>query len=618
LETPRNQGAPQAPERARAFLRHLRKAVVTVELVRGPTGEVVDGVVREANAAALRALGRPIGEAVGNSMSHLLGDEAIRPFLRAARSVARTGEVQTLRTRRGGATLVESILPAGGDRVTVVSLEEGPRTPSQDEARRALELLELGDAFFEVDPGWRIQRLNRTSELLLGQGREAAVGRTLWEVWPWAARPDAPPGVELRRCMDERAPVRFEAHDAERDAWTSVSAHPTTGGGIAVFFRDVSDRRRAEAALQRANARLVEADRHKDEFLGILSHELRNPLAPIWNSIYILDHAEPGGEQARRAREVIARQAGHLGRLVDDLLDVTRIANGKVDLRRTRLELGELVRRTGEDHRALLEQHGVTLELALPDAPVWVDGDLTRLAQVVGNLLQNAAKFTATGGRVTLSLVTAGGEAEIRVRDTGTGIEPALLEQVFEPFTQGAQGLARTAGGLGLGLALVKGLAALHGGRVAARSDGPGQGTEFVVTLPVASAAGTGEAVSRLPRAAAGRRVLVVDDNPDAAESLAQLVELFGHRAEVAFDGPSAIQKIRAGAPDVVLCDIGLPGMSGYEVARAVRAEDGGAVRLVAVSGYAQPEDLRAAAEAGFDRHIAKPPSPDELARLLC
>jgi PAS domain S-box-containing protein len=616
LETTRNQGA-QAPERARAFLRNLRKAVVTVELVRGPSGDVVDGVVREANAAALRALGRPVDEAVGASMALLLGEEAIRPFLRAARSVARTGEVQTLRTRRGGATLVESILPAGGDRVTVVTLDEGARTPAQDEARRALELLELGDAFFEVDPGWRIQRLNRTSEQLIGQGREAAVGRTLWEVWPWA-RPDATPGVELRRCMDEREPVRFEAHDAERDAWTSVSAHPTTSGGLAVFFRDVSDRRRAEAALQRANARLVEADRHKDEFLGILSHELRNPLAPIWNSIYILDHSEPGGEQARRAREVIARQAGHLGRLVDDLLDVTRIANGKIDLRRTRLDLAELVRRTGEDHRALLEQHGVALALELPAAPVWVDGDVTRLAQVVANLLQNSAKFTGSGGRVTLSIAAAGGEAEIRVRDTGTGIEPALLEQVFEPFTQGAQGLARTAGGLGLGLALVKGLAAVHGGRVAARSEGPGRGTEFVVTLPVAPAAGDGETASALPRAAAGRRVLVVDDNPDAAESLAQLVELFGHRAEVAFDGPSAIEKIRAGAPDVVLCDIGLPGMSGYEVARAVRAEDGRAVRLVAVSGYAQPEDLRAAAEAGFDRHIAKPPSPDELARLLC
>jgi len=374
---------------------------------------------------------------------------------------------------------------------------------------------------------------------------------------------------------------------------------------------DISERRRAEDALR-------QADRRKNEFLGMLSHELRNPLAPIWNSIYILNHAEPAGEQARHAREVIGRQAGHLGRLVDDLLDVTRIARGKVELRRSRVDLNEIVRRTGEDHRAVLQERGVELAVGLPGEPTWVDGDTTRLAQIVGNFLQNSAKFTGRGGRVTLTVLTGQHKAEIHVRDTGAGIEPDLLEHIFEPFTQGKQSRARTAGGLGLGLALVKGLTELHGGTVRAKSDGPGLGAEFVVKLPVAARTGALHVLpARAGRAQLGRRVLVVDDDRDGAESLAQLVEMFGHHAEVAYDGASAIAKARANPPDVVLCDIGLPGMSGYEVARALRSQAGAGIKLVAVSGYAQPEDLTAAADAGFDRHVAKPPNPEEIERLL-
>jgi signal transduction histidine kinase/ActR/RegA family two-component response regulator len=384
--------------------------------------------------------------------------------------------------------------------------------------------------------------------------------------------------------------------------------------------RALAEVKAAEAALREAVDKLREADRRKDEFLGMLSHELRNPLAPIRNALYVLQRAEPGAPQAQRAREIANRQVTHLARLVDDLLDVTRIARGKIELRREALDLAALARRTAEDHRALMADRGLALSVDVAPGSLLVSGDATRLTQVLGNLLSNAAKFTPAGGRVTLAVRAERGAAAVEVQDTGIGIDPALLAAVFDPFTQAEQTLARSEGGLGLGLALVKGLVELHGGEVAAESGGPGRGACFRVLLPLLAergraAGGTGAAGAR--EGTARRRVLVVDDNRDAAESLAQLVELFGHDAVVAYDGPSAVERVRARQPDVVLCDLGLPGMDGYEVAPALRAAGAGAARLIAVSGYARPEDVRRARDAGFDGHIAKPPDPDEIERLL-
>ena len=376
--------------------------------------------------------------------------------------------------------------------------------------------------------------------------------------------------------------------------------------------------------LEAANRELVsteeavrDASRRKDEFLGMLSHELRNPLAPIRNSVYILERADPTTEQATRARGVIKRQTEHLTRLVDDLLDVTRIARGKIELRRSRVDLGEVVLRAADDFRLMMEERGVAFHTVLPESRVCSDADATRIAQVLGNLLQNAAKFTSAGDEVTLSVRAAGGEAEIRVRDTGAGIDPALLPHVFDAFVQGERTLARAEGGLGLGLALVKGISELHGGTVRAESGGTGKGAEFVVRLPLAHAA---VAEDRQPAGAQrtnrARRVLVVDDNADAAESLADVVKMLGHAVEVAYDGPSAVERARANPPDIVLCDLGLPGMSGYEVAKVLRAGADG-MQLFAVSGYAQPEDVKKAVEAGFDGHVAKPCDLAVIERLL-
>jgi PAS domain S-box-containing protein len=409
-------------------------------------------------------------------------------------------------------------------------------------------------------------------------------------------------------------PQRFVNEAKALHRWYDVYAFRTGDPlrrRVAILFNDITARKRAEQELR-------EADRRKDEFLGMLSHELRNPLAPIRNSAYILRHAQPGSEPARRAQTVIERQTEHLTRLVDDLLDVTRIARGKIELRRERVDLRDVVSRAADDFRLQMRDRGIRFDVVVPGEQLWADADATRITQAVGNLLHNASKFTRSGGEVVLLLGASAGDAEIRVRDTGAGIDVALLPRVFEVFVQGERTLARTEGGLGLGLALVKGIAELHGGTARAESAGNGQGAEFIVRLPLV------EPVLARPDIPVGtqpstgsRRVLVVDDNPDAAESLADVVRMLGHDVEVAYDGPSAIDKARANAPHVVLCDLGLPGMTGYEVAKALRATFADGMQLFAVSGYARPEDVKRALEAGFEAHVAKPLDIAQIERLV-
>ena len=438
--------------------------------------------------------------------------------------------------------------------------------------------------------------------------------------WQGLLHPDDVPAAAAcrRRALETRAPQEVELRYRSADGrfrWflSRLAPMPGADGRVARFIgaaMDITARKEAEEALR-------DADRRKTEFLGMLSHELRNPLAPIRNAIFVLERTDPAGAQARHARAVIERQSEHLTRLVDDLLDVTRIARGKIELRRARVDLGEVLRRSGEDLRSIVEGRGLELALDVPREPILADADATRLGQVIGNLLQNAAKFTPRGGRVTLALARDGDEAVIRVRDTGIGIDPDLLERAFEPFVQGERSLARTQGGLGLGLALVKGVAELHGGSAKALSAGQGRGTEIVVRLPAPAVRAPQAPGPELPRPTRPKHVLVVDDNVDAAESLAELVELLGHTAEIAYDGPSAIATAHATHPSAVLCDLGLPGLSGYDVARALRAAPGPRVQLIAVSGYAQPDDVERATRAGFDAHVAKPPDPDAIERLL-
>jgi signal transduction histidine kinase len=380
-------------------------------------------------------------------------------------------------------------------------------------------------------------------------------------------------------------------------------------------------RRRLEAELRQRAQQLAEADRRKDEFLAMLAHELRNPLGPIRNAVHLLRVCPPGEADAIEAREVIERQVGYLSRLLDDLLDLFRIAHGKLRLRRERLDLVRLVRHTVTDHRRALETAGLTVVLSVPEGPVWVAGDPTRLAQVVGNLLQNAGKFTNRGGRVTVRLATEPRHrrAVLSVSDTGIGVAPELLPRLFETFTQADAGLDRARGGLGLGLALVRRLVELHDGQVEARSEGVGRGAEFIIRLPLEQAAAA--VAPALPATAAiskSLKILIVEDNRDAARTLRALLTRYGHVVEERHSGRAGVDAARRWHPDVVVCDLGLPEMDGYQVARELRRDpDTAAARLIALSGYGQEEDRRRSQEAGFDLHITKPADPVALQRLL-
>jgi signal transduction histidine kinase/ActR/RegA family two-component response regulator len=404
----------------------------------------------------------------------------------------------------------------------------------------------------------------------------------------------------------------------------SVSAHATFQADAARRAeREQAECEKAqEQARHRAQAEeLQEQGRRKDEFLALLGHELRNPLAPLHNALHILHLRGADPPTVAWAQEVAQRQVQQLTRLVDDLLDVSRIGRGKILLRRERVDLTRLVGTVVEDHRRALEAAGLSLTLQLPPAPVWVLGDPVRLAQVVGNLFHNAIKFTDPGGRVTVSLAAPDGgrQVQLTIRDTGIGIEPAVLPHLFGLYTQAERSLQRSRGGLGLGLALVKGLTELHGGSVRAGSAGPGQGSEFSLCLPAAAdEAAPREVLPTADPAGAPLRILVIEDNRDAAEVLRVLLELARHQVVVAHTGPSGIEAARQFRPDVILCDLGLPGMDGLAVARQLRADPTTATaRLVALTGYGSRDDQQRAREAGFDRHLTKPVEPEDLQRAL-
>jgi len=368
--------------------------------------------------------------------------------------------------------------------------------------------------------------------------------------------------------------------------------------------------------LKAAEQRLLDADRQKDEFLALLSHELRNPLAAIQNAHVVLERANPVSEQASRAKAVIGRQARQLTRLVDDLLEVTRISRGKMNLKAAEVDFVDLVRKTVEDFRPSYSKQQIEVRLREPREPVMVVGDQARLAQVVGNLLQNAAKFSEEGGHVDVSIKREGEMAVLSVKDDGVGVAPEMLPVLFQPFVQAERTLDRSRGGLGLGLFLVKGIAELHGGSVDARSDGIGKGATFVVRLPLARGAAPISSEKNGARMNTPRRVLVIEDNEDSAETLRDLLEIAGHDVFVARDGLEGVAMAAMRAPDVILCDIGLPVVDGYEVARQLRASRTKAM-LVAVSGYAAPEDVNRARQAGFDRHLAKPVDAETLNALI-
>jgi signal transduction histidine kinase/CheY-like chemotaxis protein len=390
---------------------------------------------------------------------------------------------------------------------------------------------------------------------------------------------------------------------------------------LATFAAIAYQARLAISAQESSNEALREADRRKSELMTVLAHELRNPLAPIRNAVEIL-HRSGGDERTLKpATEMMKRQVGHMVRLVDDLFDMGRISRGKIELRRETVELASIVHHAVEAVGPFCEGMGKELTVTLPPEPIYLNADPIRLAQVVGNLLNNACKFTDKGGRIRLIIEREAEQVVIRVEDTGIGIAAEHLPQIFDMFMQADTSLDRSRDGLGVGLALVKNLVEMHQGTVEAHSAGLGQGSEFVVRLPVLpdpppSLARMHSEVT--PPAVVQRRILVVDDNIDAAESLAMLLKLSGHEVDIVHDGLKAVEGAATLEPEVILLDIGLPGLNGYEAARRIRQQQSNRpMTLVALTGWSQQEDRRLSAEAGFDAHLVKPVDFDVLTKLL-
>ena len=381
---------------------------------------------------------------------------------------------------------------------------------------------------------------------------------------------------------------------------------------------------RLEQELRRRVEELAATNRGKDELIAMLAHELRNPLAAISNAGNVLGHLL-AGDGDRRAAELVAiidRQLRHLSRLVDDLLDVSRFTRGRIELRKAPVEIHNLVKEAVETVQPLVEQKRQQLRVSLSGEPLWVEADTTRIEQVLANLLTNAVKFTDPGGRIDLTAGRQDGELVLSVRDNGAGIPAELLPRIFDLFVQEDRSLARSQGGLGIGLTLVRTLVEHHGGRVEAHSDGPGTGTEMTVRLPLLEAPGTAQELRPAAAPAAGSegsvRLLLVEDNVDAAEALAELLRLWGHEVQVVHDGAAAVDAVRLHRPDVVLLDIGLPGMDGYEVAASLRAEpELRPHRMIALTGYGQEADRHRSRNAGFDHHLVKPVNLEELRALV-
>ena len=501
------------------------------------------------------------------------------------------------------------------------------RLEAKEERYRAL--------FESIDEGFCVVRLIRDAQgsvrdyrfeeaneaFAMHTGLQDAVGKTIRELAP---------GHEnhwfqiYERVARTGEATRFVEEARAMNRWFDVYASRLGGPGsdlVAVIFSDITQRLLAEQDLRRLNDELAQANRRKTEFLATLAHELRNPLAPLSNGLHLMRMGASKPELLDKTRQMMERQVQHMVHLVDDLLDVARISTGKVELRRQRIDLKEVVATAVETSASLIESGRHKLHVEMPSQPLPMDADPTRIAQVVSNLLNNAAKYTPEPGRITLKVRVEGSEAVLSVTDTGIGIDPDALAQVFEMFAQVPSSAAKPLGGLGIGLSLVQSLVALHGGSVSAASPGPGQGSTFTARLPLAVAEGAGaeSQAASAPASAGQLQVMVVDDNTDAAESLGVLLDIEGHAAHIAHTGAEALQIAQEHALDVVFLDIGLPDMSGYDVARRLRMLPGlQQTLLVALTGWGTQDDRQRTREAGFDRHLTKPaelPAVEELLR---
>ena len=592
------------------------------------------------NEGARRIKGYTAEEIIGRPLALFYRPEEKDKPQREMQVALATGrsEDESWRVRKDGSLLwVNEVMtplrgPDGSLRgFTKISRDLTERKRAEELLRASEERLRLvvesvrDYAIVTLDTDGRVVSWNPGAELLFGYSAEEALGRFADFFFTEEDRARDVPAGELReaarkgRAEDERWHAR---KDGRRIYVSGVMAPLAPSGVLAGYVkvaRDLTDRKNLDDTLRQAHEEAQQANRAKDEFLAMLGHELRNPLAPMVSALEVLRLT--GGSSPAQA--ILERQVAHLTRMVDDLLDVSRVIGGKLELARRAVELREVVDRALELAGPLLEARRNRVEVGVAPQGLLVDADPDRIAQVLSNLLINASRYSDPGSRIGLAARPDGPSVRVAVTDEGMGIAPEMLDAVFEPFVQQPQSLERKLGGLGLGLAIVRSLVEAHGGRVSVASGGVGQGSTFEVELPAGdgpqAASGAQDAAAGVSPASAGRRVLVVDDNTDAAQMLQVGLERLGYQVEAAYDGPSAIERALVLRPDVVLLDIGLPGMDGYEVAKVLRLPDSGLpdARLIALTGYGQPADRQRTSEAGFDVHLVKPVNLARLQRLL-
>jgi PAS domain S-box-containing protein len=736
--------------------RHLRHAAAPslppdfqrdVDAIRiGPVGGAAASAVWRAETVSSADIGTdPLWDGYRElALAHGLRASRAVPILAPAGTVLGSFALY-YRDRRHASAQEEAAMALLANTASLVIGQRHEAAERQAAEMRSRAILEsMSEGFVALDAEWRITYANGAAENVTRRRREHLVGGQFWDLF--RALRGGPEEAALRRSVQTGAANRISTYDASQGRWFEINAFPMEGGGVALYFRDETDRRRAEEGvrrlaavaeqssdfigiftpdaggiylnpagrrmaglkadtnlaawrmidffpcedrpfvrdqvmpaltggeaawegelrlaqpegkaplpvyfkgfavrdaeghniglatitrditlqklaedeLRRVAADLSEADHRKSEFLATLAHELRNPLAPIRTGLDLMRLAPHDRDAMARVHAMMDRQLGHLIHLVDDLLDIARITRGKIELKKQPVLLPTVVTMAVETSTALVEGHGHRLRVELPPDPLELEADVTRLVQVLSNLLNNAAKYTPAGGTITLSAWREDGQAVIAVSDTGIGIPPEAIGSVFEIFTQVRGSLDRAQGGLGIGLSLVRRLVELHGGRVSAFSGGAGQGSTFTVRLPLRPAtphARTAAGDSTPARAAGPLRVLVVDDNLDAADSLVALLALLGHTARVAHDGPQGLRMAEEFVPDLAFLDIGLPGMSGYELARAIRRQRPlQQAVLIALTGWGGHGDQQQSQEAGFDQHLTKPVSLEALEQAI-